>query len=88
MKNKEVMEACLIEMFKRVGLDYSIEAIIEYALQQDWYLMKTWTQEEDKAFGRWMYKFLGENTRNSVRLRRDMVAFFMMQYGWKVTERA
>ena len=86
MKDNEVVDACLIEMFRRVGLDYTKQEILEYAEQDNWYWLKTWTQEEEAAFNKWMYKFLAKNTRYYAQTRRGMVAMFMLQYGWKVAE--
>ena len=84
MKDNDAMEACLTEMFKRVGLDYSMKEIIEYAEQKDWYWLKTWTEAEQDAFSKWMYKFLGDNTTNKAYLRRQMVDYYMLQYGWRI----
>ena len=86
MKDQEAADTCLIEMFKRVGLDYDKKTILEYAMQKDWFHLKTWTQEEDDAFNKWMYKFLGKNTNYYAVQRQGMVDMFMLQYGWKIAD--
>ena len=81
----ELFEACLLEMFRRVGLDYTIEEVLEYAKQDEWYTLKTWTQEEDEDFQGWMYKFLGKKTRWTAKQRKREVGMFMLCYGWKIS---
>ena len=65
----ETLKKALIEMFSRVGLDFTWERIKAYeksypmwsksvgiASRHDWYFSKSWTQAEEDEFTEWLKK--------------------------------
>lgn len=85
MKNEELTKKFLIEMFKRVGLDYNYEQILEYAKQDDWYWLKSWTEEEEQSFIDWVESELKGEPWNA-KTRQLFIAYFQLMYGWKRSE--
>ena len=82
-KYDKICEECLIEMFKRVGLDYSFEEILEYAKQdKDWYWLKAWTKEEEDKFTAWMDDKLKKMKWNK-QTRAMEIGWFLLMWGWK-----
>ena len=87
MKNEAITELCLIEMFRRVGLDFDMEAILEYANQDDnWYWLESWSQSEEDSFRDWMDEFLKKKSRWNKGTREKEIAFFLLMWSWKVEE--
>jgi hypothetical protein len=82
MKPDKIFDHLITEMFRRVGLDCTIEECIEYASKEDWYQAMRWTPEEQEDFSKWAYKELAKLTRWSARQRKREVSFFLLQYGW------
>ena len=86
MKNEAITEACLIEMFSRVGLDFDMEAILEYAKTDDWYWGESWSQSVEDSFRDWMDELLKKKTRWNKKTREKEIAFFLLMWGWKVLD--
>jgi hypothetical protein len=85
-KTVNIAEKCMVEMFKRVGLDYSMDEIIEYGKKdQDWYWLKTWTTEEEDSFRDWMDIELKKKRWNK-KMRDSEVSWFLLMYGWKICD--
>ena len=83
MSYDKIVEDCLIEMFKRVGLKYSYSEVLEYAKQDDWYMTKTWSDEQEKDFTAWMDELLKKCTPWTKDTRAKELGFFMLMWGWK-----
>jgi len=74
-------ERCLKEMFKRVGEKYPNKKLTE---QKDWYLLRTWTEEEEISFGVWMEKFLKKKYPGWSKKRIGKTrCMFNLMWGWK-----
>ncbi len=81
----ELVEACLMEMFRRVGLDFAkFSDVLEWANRHgdDWYKQEAWTEEEQEDFSKWMYKYLAKKTRWSASARQKECSFFILMWGW------
>lgn len=87
MKNRnDLFDCCIIEMGKRVGLEWkTYDDALSYSKQNgsDWYTTKTWTQEEESDFKKWMKSFLKENTNWRMKIIDREISMFILTYGWK-----
>ena len=79
-KNAEICNECLVEMFKRVGLEYPNE---ELTKQADWFRKYEWTADEEDDFKKWMTKLLKK--KRCIRVEME-VAMFLLMWGWKTKE--
>jgi hypothetical protein len=79
----QTCEACLKEMFKRVGLTYPNKI----TKQKDWYMKKCWTTKEEDDFRDWMKKYLKKKHRWSATTIRKEIGMFLLMWGWKVSEK-
>jgi hypothetical protein len=86
MRIEEICKNLLIEMFKRVGLDYTYEQILEYAKKDEWYSTKTWTKEQENDFTSWAYTYTKKNSSWHKRTVERELSFFMLMWGWRVEE--
>ena len=72
-------EECLKEMFKRVGEEYPNEL----TNQEDWYMKRSWTIEEQNDFKDWMIKHLKKRHPSWNKRTIDMeVGTFILQWAW------
>ena len=80
MTTDELIEQCLVEMFKRVGLEYPNKELTD---QDNWFSQYSWSQKEDDEFKAWMLK----KAKKGRVLRPEMfVAEFHLMWGWRVEE--
>jgi len=80
--NDDICVEALVELFKRVGLEYPDK---EFTAQDDWYLKKTWTKEQEDDYRKWLHKLMKKHMKYySKRKRDDEVGLFMVCYGWKI----
>ena len=76
-------EECLAEMFRRVGEKYPNP---ELTANENWFQLRTWTEEEEKDFEKWMYDFLKKRLRwNKATLKRE-IGMFLLMWGWKTKD--
>ena len=74
------IKGALIEMFKRVGFDYTWEQILAHAkADPNWYQTTTWTEAEDQDFAAWLYDHF-----KSYHRVEQLVGEFRLMWGWKV----
>lgn len=73
-----IFKKLMKEMFKRVGLVYS-EA---YCKQEDWYLTKRWTEEEQRAFKQWGEGVLKAKLKMTDYAAAREMGWFLLSYGW------
>ena len=79
-KDEKVMTDCLKEMFKRVGLKYPCP---EFTKDKDWYMKKSWTEEEEADFKKWMTKKLKKTYPYMTAKKLEWeVGLFCLSYGW------
>jgi len=74
-------EACLKEMFKRVGEKYPNKKLTD---QKEWYCKRTWSEEEEEDFRVWMRKYLKKKYPNWTKHTLDKeIGMFLLMWGWK-----
>ena len=83
MNTKLIVEDCLINMFEAVGLLYTFAQIEDYAKQDNWYTLQTWSKEQEEEFVSWMDAELKERTPWNKKTRAKEIGFFLLQWGWK-----
>ena len=86
----KLMQTALIEMFKRVGLDFSWGQILSYADKNpDWFLSRAWTQGREDDFATWLenhfykskyFKIYAPAARR--RMVKKEVGYFLLTWGW------
>ena len=87
MTEEDARDYIFAEMFNRVGITYSLEAIMEH----QYYLKHEWTQDEEDDYKNWLTNELYTNTalRNAFRLSKNKTTinneayWFVWNYGWK-----
>lgn len=75
---EQTFDMCLREMFRRVGMRHSKK----FCKQDNWYQLRTWTDEECNDFERWMTVFLRKRHRWPKMLAQKETGWFVMMYGW------
>lgn len=88
MTVEQITEEFLVEMFRAVGLDHSIEEIMEYAKQEGWYYLHSWTEEQQDQFTAYMDDRLKTKTNWTKRARQREIGMFLLMYGWRTTHDA
>lgn len=86
MNKIDIIEPALIEMGKRVGLDWkSFQDVLDYQVNNgiQWYLTQQWTKQDEKDFAKWLTKYIKERTAWSKYKIQCEVHFFILSYGWK-----
>ena len=81
MDYDKTCELCLKEMFRRVGEKYPNKKLTD---QKDWFTKRTWPEEEEKDFSKWMDNTLKKrHPYLNKRSRIQEVGMFMLMWGWK-----
>ena len=87
---EKIIQVALIEMFKRVGLDYTFDQILEYGKDPEWYWSRTWTLEQEVDFEAWLYdlfykskQFKKYPVKARKRIVKKEVGYFVLMWGWK-----
>ena len=91
IKDDELLTELLIEMGKRVGINWrNFDDVMKYQAEDDvaWYTRKTWTQAENDDFRRWAQAHIRKRAKWSERKVEWETATFMLCYSWKVREYA
>jgi len=89
MIRAKLFEEALVEMGKRVGLEWSnYDDVLEYQKQHGvtWYTSITWTKEQQMEFKDWMDSLLNKKSNWSSRKRDLEVWTFLLCYGWKIEQ--
>ena len=84
-KVHNAFEICLKEMFLRVGLTYPNP---EFTSDPEWYRKKTWTEQQQTDFIKWMKKFLYSTFKKKGWRKKQVdleVGMFILNYGWKTS---
>ena len=76
----ESCEECLAEMFKRVGAKYPWLELTRY---KEWYNRRTWTEDEENDFKKWMRSFLKKRYRWTKKKLEWEIDMFLLMWGWK-----
>lgn len=70
------------EMFKRVGLNYSLKEIEKFAEQKEWFKLKSWSEEEEDDYKAWGIKLLmKEKNWIEIEAKRN-IQWFLLDIGW------
>ena len=78
----QVITALLREMFRRVGEDYDVWVDTICKEDNEWYMRKSWTEEQEAEFRKWVVAFLREQLRlPKYRAEREM-QWFCLQWAW------
>lgn len=86
---KDIYEQALVEMGRRVGLDWeTFDDVMAYqdSHGEQWYLTRTWTQDDEHEFRDWLKMLLTSKKGWSPYKVRMEAGMFLLSYGWKVTE--
>lgn len=78
MNADETTEACLKEMFCRVGERYSRR----FCKQDDWFRRRSWTDAQCDDFSDWMVAFLRRRERWTKKTAEKEAGWFLLMYGW------
>lgn len=84
-KRSKIFDECMAEMFKRVGEKYPNKELTD---QAEWYLKRTWTEEEEKDFKVWMINHLKRTLRFNKKSAEWETGMFMLNYGWKTFDQS
>jgi len=91
MDEKDFIKNALIEMFKRVDLDFTFDEILEYGKNDlEWYRSKIWTKEQEKDFKNWMKIEMKKSKQFKYMTDKKIdyeVAMFNLNWGWKTKEK-
>lgn len=89
MIKTEIINQALVEMGRRVGLDWeTFDDVMAYqdSHGEEWYLTRTWTQDEEHEFRYWLKMLLTSKKGWSPYKVRMEAGMFILSYGWKVAE--
>jgi len=79
MNYDEVLEDCLREMFRRVGLRY----VEKFCKRDNWYRARSWTESQEHEFKEWMVGFLRKRCRWTKKTAEKEAGMFLLNYGWR-----
>ena len=77
---EQTTEDCLKEMFKRVGEEFPNKELTD---KQNWYTLRTWTEEEENNFRKWMEGLLKKRYSMTQKKRDSEIGMFLLNWGWK-----
>ena len=77
---EQTTEDCLKEMFKRVGEEFPNKELTD---KQNWYTLRTWTEEEENNFRKWMEGHLKKRYSMTQKKRDSEIGMFLLNWGWK-----
>ena len=75
----QAFEFCLKEMFLRVGEKYPNKDLTD---KTDWYMLRSWTMEDEENFRQWMVSYLRNKLRLSKKRAEREAAYFDMNFSW------
>jgi len=79
-KTERVVDECLSEMFKRVGEKYPNKELTD---QKEWYTKRSWTEEEEADFRKWLLAKLKKSFPYMRGRKLEMEAsMFMLMWSW------
>ena len=82
MNKEDIFNECMREMFRRVDLPLSDKERDAYCKSENWYMTKSWTEEEEEDFRKWMHKYLAKKTRWYAHQRKSECSWFLLMWGW------
>jgi hypothetical protein len=93
-KRQELFEECICELGRRVDLPWGVFDDVKDWIEENrsdddyipWYHLRTWTEQDEKDFREWMYKFLKKKTRWDKKQIDMEIGTFLLQYSWKYSD--
>ena len=85
----KIVEAAWVEMFRRVGVkSENADDCLAWATKHGdkWWEARSWTEEEQDDFKKWLDGFLKKHTRWSAKQRRFETGMFLLMWGWITKE--
>lgn len=90
MKTEILAKQFLVEMGRRVGLDWkTFDHVKEYeqTCGKEWFWSQSWTQEEEDEFRDWMTGELKRKSNLGEKTIKREVNAFILNWGWRISER-
>ena len=81
-KETKFLNKVLTRMFKMVGLKFDVK----YTQEEDWWLTKTWTEEQRLKFKRFFIEEARKKLRYNKKQAINEFAWFDLMFGWKMDE--
>lgn len=79
-KMKEFFRSALDKMFMEVGFSEFDE---EFAKQDEWYLKREWSEDQERQYRNWFYN----ECRTKLRMRKKQAeletSYFLLMWSWK-----
>jgi hypothetical protein len=85
MNYEKTTEMCLKEMFKRVRESYPNKDITD---KPEWWRTRTWTEEEENDFRKWMGKLLKKRHGWHKAMIDREVSMFLLMWGWSYEKKS
>ena len=84
-KLEDTYKLATVEMFRRVGLEFSYDECLEWSKDQgkNWYWCKSWSESEEKDFMNWMVRLIKKRHSHLKHVAKNQVDYFVMYQGWK-----
>jgi hypothetical protein len=79
-KINKFFKKAIDQMFKVVGFDGFDE---EFVKNEDWYSLKTWSQETENKYKEWFFKHAKKDLKWEQQTIEKEYAWFNLMYGWK-----
>jgi len=85
MDAEKTIEMCLKEMFRRVGEKYPNKEITD---KPEWWKTRTWTEEDENDFRKWMGKLLKKRHPGwkKILVERE-IGMFLLCWGWSYAKK-
>lgn len=80
MKIEAALEYCIKQLFLEVGEKYP--ECQELIRDPQWYKKRSWTNEQEEKFKKWMVAYLRVKIKLNKKLAESTTAMFLLQYGW------
>jgi hypothetical protein len=74
------LKKALNKMFTCVGFEKFDE---EFTKQEEWYLKKSWTQEQSEAFKKWFIQECVADLNCTKKMAEREFSWFDLKWGWK-----
>jgi len=79
MNYKKLTDKFIVEMFRRVGMNMTIEEILRYSRDNErWYMTKSWTEKEQDDFRKWMIEHMPKGMIG----KEQEAGMFLLMWGW------
>jgi len=87
MKQDEVVQELLVEMFNRVGLGVSSYAEVKEwadANGDEWFRKRTWTDAQEREFKKWAVDEIRKAFKFTKKTAENKYSWFNLMWGWRI----